>query len=155
MKNFENGRGHRVAPIVRWVLLLCVFTAVAAFSHAARAEDPWRTVRIDLDEYRFTPDRITLRAGEPVRIELHNIGNEDHEFRSPLFAGPLIEVKSGGVTVSGTGIHSVLVDNGSTAVIQWLSPEPGTYLFECRIPSHHGMDGEIVVKGGGVESGKE
>jgi len=40
------------------------------------------------------------------------------------------------------------VDNGSTATIKWLSPEPGTYIFECRIPSHHGMDGAIIVEVG-------
>jgi uncharacterized cupredoxin-like copper-binding protein len=128
----------------------------SALAGSARAQDMWRTVQIEMNEYRFHPDKITLKAGEPVRIELHNIGNEDHEFRSRLFDGPLIDVEGNGVTVSGTGIKSVLVDNGATAAIKWLSPEPGTYVFECRIPSHHGMDGVIVVeKAGGKPADKE
>ena len=130
----------------RVLLSLCITAAACAIGGGARAQDPWKTISIEVDEYRFHPDRITLRAGEPVRLELHNIGNEDHEFRSRLFDGPLIDVVGAGVTVSGTGIQSVLVDNGSTAVIKWLSPEPGTYIFECRIPSHHGMDGVIIVE---------
>lgn len=135
-------------PKKYFLFLLLFLSAAFALFHPGLtlAQDPWKTVRIEVDEYHFDPPRITLRAGEPVRIELHNIGNEDHEFRSRLFNGPLIDVAGGGVTVSGTGIQTVLVDNGSTATIKWLSPEPGTYIFECRIPSHHGMDGVIIVE---------
>jgi uncharacterized cupredoxin-like copper-binding protein len=136
-------------------IFLCLFlpSLFGLFQPVATwAQDPWRTVRIEMDEYRFEPAEIKLRAGQPVVIELHNKGNEDHEFRSRLFHGPLINVEGGGVTVSGTGIQSVLVDNGATAAIKWLSPEPGTYIFECRIPSHHGMDGVIVVESGGPGS---
>ena len=110
-----------------------------------QANDPWRTIRIDADEYRFIPNRITLKAGEAVRIEVHNLGNEEHEFRSNLFKGPLIEILGKGVIVKGTNIHSIMVETKSKATIKWLSPEPGEYFFECRIPSHHGMDGVFTV----------
>ena len=110
------------------------------------AQDSWRTVRIETDEQRFVPDRITLKAGQPVKLEIKNIGNEEHEFRSPLLKGPLIEVLSNGVIVKSRDIHSIIVEYQSTATIKWLSPEPGEYHFECRIPSHHGMDGVITVK---------
>ena len=111
-----------------------------------QAKDPWKTVRIDADEYRFIPNRITLKAGEPVRIEVHNLGNEEHEFRSSFFNGPLIEVLGNGVIVKGTNIHSIMVETKSSATIKWLSPETGEYFFECRVPSHHGMDGVIIVE---------
>jgi uncharacterized cupredoxin-like copper-binding protein len=110
------------------------------------ANGAWKTVRIESDEHRFVPNRITLKAGEPVQLEIHNIGNEEHEFRSGLFKGPLVEVHGNGVIVKSTDVHSVIVGYRATALIRWLSPEPGRYYFECRIPSHHGMDGEIVVE---------
>ena len=125
------------------VVVLALGSGSAADS---QAQDSWRTVRVETDEYRFVPNRIQLEAGQPVRLEIHNIGNEEHEFRSRFLSGSLIEVLGNGVIVKATDIHSVIVETGSTATIKWLSPEAGVYFFECRIPSHHGMDGMIIVE---------
>jgi uncharacterized cupredoxin-like copper-binding protein len=110
------------------------------------AQESWQTVRIEADEYRFVPNRIQLSAGKPVMIEIRNTGNEQHEFRSRLFRQTMIEVEGSGLTVKGSGIHSILIEKSTTATIKWLSPAAGSYDFECRIPSHHGMDGTIVVE---------
>lgn len=112
----------------------------------ASAHESWQTVEIKADEYRFVPNSIKLAASKPVRIEIHNSGNEQHEFRSRLLESHFMEVEGQGVAVRGSGIQSILIEKGTTATIRWLSPEPGTYEFECRIPSHHGMDGTILVE---------
>jgi len=125
------------------VILLGLGVALAVRSPA---QELWQTVRIEADEYRFVPNRIKLAAGKPVKIEIYNSGNEQHEFRSRLLEGHLIEVEGQGVGVRGIGIQSIMIEKGATATIQWLSPTPDTYEFECRIPSHHGMDGTIVVE---------
>jgi uncharacterized cupredoxin-like copper-binding protein len=129
---------------IQWLAVVLILGAVLAAD--GQAQDPWKTVRLETDEYRFVPNRIQLEAGQPARLEIRNIGNEEHEFRSRFLSGSLIEVLGNGVIVKATDIHSVIVETGSTAVIKWLSPEAGIYFFECRIPSHHGMDGTIIVK---------
>ena len=131
----------------QWVILIVLVLALGqVLATDSLSQDPWITVRMETDEYRFVPNQIRLEAGQPVRFEIHNIGNEEHEFRSRLLSGPLIEILGNGVIVKGTEIHSIVVENGSKATIKWLSPEAGTYFFECRIPSHLGMDGTIIVE---------
>ena len=106
----------------------------------------WQTVRIEADEYRFVPNRIQIRSEQPAKIEIKNVGNEQHEFRSKLLEESPVEVEGGGLVVKGAGIHSILIEKGATAMIKWTSPAPGLYDFECRIPSHHGMDGTIQME---------
>lgn len=110
------------------------------------AQEPWQTVRIEADEYRFVPNHIKLTTGKPVVIEIHNSGNEQHEFRSRFLEGSPIEIEGPGITVKGAGIHSILIEKDATVTLKWLSPTLGIYEFECRIPSHHGMDGTIIVE---------
>ena len=129
----------------RYVAAAIAFGLVWGLAVGSHAQE-WETVRIEADEYRFVPNRIKPAAGQPVRIEIHNSGNEQHEFRSRLLESHFVEIEGGGVTIQGTGIHSILIEKGTIATIQWLSPTRGTYEFECRIPSHHGMDGTIIVE---------
>ena len=105
-------------------------------------------VEIALDEYAFRPERITLRAGEPVRLRLVNAGARAHDFTAPAFfaaaatrpgdaGGPALRAAGGSVDVPAGGVREVAV----------LPLAPGTYPLDCDTPLHgmFGMTGEIVV----------
>ena len=112
----------------------------------AGAQDPWQTVEIRADEYSFNPNRILVKADHPLELVVVNEGHEPHQFRSALFKDQMVEVHIGENVVRGRGIEIVDIAAGATARIKLLSPPPGQYDFQCRIPSHHGMDGMILIE---------
>lgn len=107
-----------------------------------------RLVEVTLDEYAFKPERITLRAGEPVRLRLANAGARAHDFTATAFfaaaatrpgdaAGPALRAAGGSVDVPA----------GEAREVALLPLAPGTYPLDCDKPLHgmFGMTGEIVV----------
>ncbi|MBI3995263.1 MAG: cupredoxin domain-containing protein [Nitrospirae bacterium] len=112
----------------------------------AGAQDPWQTVEIRADEYSFNPNRILVKADHPLELVVVNEGHEPHQFRSALFKDQMVEVHIGENVVRGRGIEIVDIAAGATARIKLLSPPPGQYDFQCRVPSHHGMDGMILIE---------
>lgn len=112
------------------------------------AQTLWQTVEIKADEYSFTPNRIHVKANQPLELIVSNEGHEPHQFRSSLFKNQMIEVEIGENDVRGPGIEIVDIAAGATARIKILSPPPGQFDFQCRIPSHHGMDGMILIETG-------
>jgi len=113
------------------------------------AEDSWQKIEIRADEYSFTPNHIRATAGRPLEFIVVNSGHEPHQFRSSLFKDQTITVEVGENTVHGKGIDIVEIAPGATARIKLLSPPAGEYDFQCRIPSHHGMDGVIQIRAEG------
>ena len=133
--------------LVKWYPITALIMVIGlSMADDGHGQDSWRNIQMEADEYRFVPNEIILEEGQPVKIEIRNNGNEEHEFRSRFMTGPLIEVEGPGLSVKGTAIHSIIVQSGATGTVKWLSPSAGTYHFECRIPSHHGMDGIITVE---------
>ena len=124
-------------------VLLVLGWALAAGSPA---QEVWQIVEIKADEYSFTPNRIRVKAHRPLEMIIVNEGHEPHQFRSSLFKDQMVEVQIGENAVRGRGIEIVDIAAGTTARIKLLSPPPGQFDFQCRIPSHHGMDGMILIK---------
>lgn len=115
-------------------------------SSRAQTGTDWQTVEIKADEYSFTPNRIQAKAHRPLELVVINEGHEPHQFRSSLFKNQMIEVHIGENIVRGRGIEIVDIASGATARIKLLSPPPGQFDFQCRIPSHHGMDGIMLIE---------
>ncbi|MEE8581731.1 MAG: cupredoxin domain-containing protein [Myxococcota bacterium] len=99
---------------------------------------PQATVRIQaFDELRFEPKRIEVRAGQPTRIEVENLGTAEHS----------LVVKTPDGEQDWLHLH---VPPGSTRAATYQLDEPGTYPVLCTIPGHTegGMIGELVVLAG-------
>lgn len=111
---------------------------------AQSSDDAWQRVRIKAMEYQFTPDRITIEAHRPLWIEVVNLGNEPHRFKSSMFRDLMIEIEVGESSVRGKNIERVDVEPKGTAIIKILDPPAGEFDYQCRIPSHHGMDGILI-----------
>jgi plastocyanin len=88
-----------------------------------------REIRVSSDTFSFSPEKITLDAGEAVTIVLTS-DDIFHDF-----------------VVEGQG-HIVGAKGGQTAKGGLRIDEPGTYTFWCSVPGHRsaGMEGTIVVR---------
>jgi uncharacterized cupredoxin-like copper-binding protein len=124
-------------------------------------EHPWgregdpakatRTVRITMsDAMRYTPDRISVRKGETLTLEVSNGGKVMHE----LVIGTEAELKAHAELMKKhPGMehdepYMAHVAPGKRERITWQFTQPGEFLFGCLLPGHFeaGMIGRITVK---------
>ena len=104
----------------------------------------YQEVKIVVDDFRFSPTRVDVRAGQSVHLVVRNQGRETHRFHSTLFAHPRVEV------VSDTGRSAASLEQGvplapGQRLELVLTVPPGVYHFRCPIKGHRGMQGMIVV----------
>lgn len=139
---------NRIITFVASLLIAVTGSAIGFPSGpgSIHAQTEWQTVEIKAEEYRFTPRRIQVKANRPLELVIKNEGHEPHQFRSELFKDRMIEVEIDESTVRGRNIDLVDIAAGKTARIKLLSPPAGQFDFQCRIPSHHGMDGVILIE---------
>ena len=81
-------------------------------------------------DLKFDPGELTVKAGADVRVTFENRATVPHNL---TFQAP-INVASAAV-----------VDPGTSATLQFTTPEPGEYAFVCTI--HPGMGGKLIVAG--------
>lgn len=117
--------------------LLCGILVLAP--RGLPAAEAVRTIPVELGDYTFVPDRITVQRGETVRLELANT-----DFLTPHNFS--IEDTQAGLDVD------VDIGAGETTTIEITPRAPGTFTFFCDkqllfFKSHreHGMEGTLVV----------
>jgi Cu+-exporting ATPase len=116
---------------------------------AADARPVSRTIQVSTtDTLRFTPDQVSVRAGETVAFEISNPGAVPHEF----FLGPAAEQQAHEADMSGGApMHSepgqVDVPAGKTVRLVHTFEQPGTVEYGCHIPGHYsaGMRGTLSI----------
>lgn len=127
---------------------LLAVVALVAFAACAPAASGQRTVVLDIEHSRFSPQRLEFQRGETVRFVVTNGDPIDHE----LIIGDE-DVQD--IHEKGTEPHhgakngEVSVPSGQTAETSYTFTETGTLIFGCHLPGHydHGMRGEIEVQG--------
>ena len=109
-----------------------------------------RTIEVTLDDaMRFTPDKISVKAGETVRFFVRNAGRIPHE----TAIGTLDELKEHAEMmrkmpgVQYAGPNMITLKAGQRGGIVWQFDKPGTVDFACLVPGHMeaGMTGRFVV----------
>lgn len=118
-----------------------------------RPGDPAKVSRvIDMtmdDTMRFTPDRVTVQAGETVRFFLKNTGRVEHEF----VIGPMDELREHAEMMRRMPEMKHEEPNQITLAprqiggVVWQFDRPGTVDFACLVPGHFeaGMVGQVQV----------
>ena len=107
----------------------------------------YQDVTIVVDDFRFSPARIDLQAGQSVHLVVRNQGRETHRFQSGLFAQPRVDVVSDAGEPAGSLEQGVPLAPGQRLEFILTLP-PGVYHFRCPIKGHRGMQGMIVVSQG-------
>ena len=137
---------------MRWSGAVVAVMLAGAMLPAGYAGEEVKTIAISTREFVFTPNQLTVHAGQRVRILFSNRGTVNHEFVSPILkAAKDVEVSSQGVTVEGDGIGEVNFARGKVAALELTPTKVGTFQFWCAETtagrSHRdlGMRGTITV----------
>ncbi len=101
-----------------------------------------QTITIHLSNFDFAPDRLRLRVGVPVHLQLVNDSSGGHDFSAPTFFAASV-VQAGSVPSDGT----IAVPSKGTVDLTVVPRSPGTYKLECTHFMHalFGMTGSIIV----------
>ena len=109
-----------------------------------------RTITISMgDTMRFTPDLISVKQGETVRLVIKNAGSVMHEFvmgtKKDLDDHAELMIKF--PTMEHDEPYMAHVAPGKTGEIVWTFNKKGDFDFACLIAGHYsaGMVGKIQV----------
>ena len=110
-----------------------------------------RTIAVEMnDTMRFTPDRITVKAGETVRFFLKNTGKVPHEF----VIGSMDELREHAEMMrrmpemKHEEPNSITLAPRQIGGVVWQFERQGTVDFACLVPGHFeaGMVGQVRVE---------
>jgi len=87
---------------------------------------------VNMSEYKFDPPTLTVKANQPVTINLRNSGTLVHDY---VVQGMPQEVKAE-------------VQAGRSGTVTFTPTQPGTYKVVCTQPAHEtsGMVGQLIVQ---------
>ncbi|HEY5649429.1 MAG TPA: hypothetical protein VIU33_08015, partial [Nitrospiria bacterium] len=83
------------------------------------SDDDAREVILELSEFRFSPDVIELRGGEPVHLKVRNTGTVLHEFVTEAFLTTPVALEVSGAEVVATGIEEFEVPAGGEIELEF------------------------------------
>jgi uncharacterized cupredoxin-like copper-binding protein len=118
--------------VVTIVGVLSIGAALLAAACAPAADGSVR--QIVIEDMRFSPNRIDVKVGERIVLEVVNRGSQNHDlhFRSAHMPG-----------MAGA---QMIVAPGQTMRMNLRFDEPGTHVFSCSHPGHVGaMSGAVFV----------
>ncbi len=122
-------------------------------SMAGMAGDPARvsrTIPVEMnDSMRFTPDKVTVKAGETVRFFIVNKGKAAHE----MVIGTAEEITEHAEMMKKMPgmVHKeanqIALAPGQRGGIVWQFTQAGTVTYACLVPGHReaGMVGAVEV----------
>ncbi len=124
--------------------------AVEAFGEYHPSFEATKTVDVSMaDSMRFSPDELTVNAGDVVKFIVSNDGQLKHEFvlgtAESLQEHAVLMEKFPGMEHEEP--YMAHVDPGKTMEILWKFTNTGSYAFGCLLPGHFaaGMKGRITV----------
>jgi P-type Cu+ transporter len=122
---------------------------MAMGSTVADARPVNRTIQLSTtDTLRFTPEALSVRAGDTIAFEISNPGAVPHEF----FVGtPAEQQAHESEMASGMPMHAepnaIDVPAGTSVRLVYAFDQPGALEYDCHVPGHYsaGMRGTITV----------
>ena len=110
----------------------------------AACSSEYQDVTIVIDDFRFSPARFDVQAGQPMHLVVRNQGRETHRFQTTFSAQHRVRVVSESGPQAGSLEQGMSLAPGQRLELDLTLP-PGVYHFRCPIKGHRGMQGMIVV----------
>lgn len=120
-----------------FALLFLFFLFVAATFAAC---DRTQSVSVTAEDFRFTPQLVTVSSTSPLILTVSNSGREVHEFDSPVLMYAADTSSAGSMKENG-----IVLEPGKSVQLAMALP-PGTYLYICRRKGHGNMTGTLIVE---------
>ena len=131
---------------VRLGLCLVSLSLLAATASAQTPDWSQATsVEVDLSNFKFEPDTLSLKAGQPYVLHLVNKAGSGHDFEAKAFFAAAMVSPDDKAAVGDGSIE--LAGNGSRD-IHFVAPAAGDYEIHCTHFMHasFGMKGRITVQ---------
>lgn len=80
------------------------------------------------NEFSFSPDQLTLKANQPVKLVAKNVGTVQHDLHIPEL-----------------GVSITAVAAGQQKSVEFIPSKVGQFKMECREPGHVQMIGTVSV----------
>lgn len=151
--------------------LLALLLAACGGAAEPVSADSLTTINITAEDIAFSPDKITVKAGQRVRLTFENEGDLLHDFSlsdMPLHGEVVVreqpseddhademdahaeEMDDGHDSAENHAAEPVIhmaASHGDRFVIEFTPSEPGIYEFVCTVEGHiaAGMVGELIV----------
>ncbi len=163
-KGYAMMSARLASKLIVTVALTLLVLSFGWTAGAAKAQK----ITITLQEYSFTPTRVTLQAGVPVEIKLVNKGKLSHEFT--VYTTPRgkvsdwdeyamtntyfrdmgeVQTEFDGIgAAAGTRVFEVQVQPDKEAAVKFTPTRKGTFEIGCHVQGHYeaGMKGVWTVK---------
>lgn len=112
------------------------------------------TITIELDDHSFAPQDLKLKAGQPYKLVLKNVGEKDHYYTSDKFFRSVAWRKvqtpkpHGGEVKAPFFTALEAYKEGGVVEAFFVTVNKGTYEVTCTIEDHKekGMVGTITVE---------
>jgi len=101
-----------------WVLLIAAFLGMIVLAACSSGSTPSEGLTVRASEFRFTPETIALKVGEPAQLTVTNVGNVQHTFTIPD-----LEV-------------NLILASGQTLTADFTPTESGSFELLCTVPGH-------------------
>lgn len=90
-----------------------------------------KEIKVSAKEFGFTPDQITVKKGDVVKLTFTNDGAFSHDF-----------------VIEALGVRTNTIAAGESQTITFTPDKAGTFTFICTVDGHKnlGMEGQIVVE---------
>ena len=110
------------------------------------------TVSVELGEFFFEPNLITLQVDQPYTLEIKNAGAEKHEFTADAFyrSVALRKAQDASGEYKGPYPSEIEIFAGQQTDLYLIPTQVGEYELVCEIEGHKeaGMVGTIKVVSG-------
>jgi plastocyanin len=123
--------------LLRKLLVVSAVLTVAAFMVACGGDDDddsggssgggGGAISVSMVDFGYEPRTITVRANQPVTIDLENDGAQPHTF-----------------TINGV-VDSQRVEGGQSKELSFTPSQAGTFTFLCTIHGQASMSGTLTV----------
>lgn len=136
---------------MHWTNLLLATLSVMALTACANTSAP-QTITLTAHAVTYDLTRLTVTAGQPVRLQFINTDTVEHDFNIAQIPVQAMTSDSAshahGDMAHATGDVHVMAQAGQRAEIIFTPTEPGVYEFFCTVPGHKeaGMTGQLVVQ---------
>jgi plastocyanin len=128
----------------RWVIIITGI--IAALLLLSGCGPKSITLRVEMNEFEFSPNSLSAPAGAPVTLILKNTGTLEHEF-AIMKKGSEASVPFGKEDEAQI-FWEIELPAKETTTVQFTAPgEPGTYEIVCGTAGHleQGMKATLVV----------
>ncbi len=97
----------------------------------AVADTQPQTITVSGSEFKYEPNTISAKVGQPITVVYKNVGQYPHDF-----------------VIDELGVQSPVIKSGETGSFSFTPTKAGSFSFYCSLPNHleRGMKGTIVVE---------